>query len=191
MKQDLFVNLGGGVLLIIAGALLTVLLTRRIVGPVETLTAMAGRIAAGDLESNVRINTGDELQVLGESFNRMSESLRQSNAQLAEYQGNLEAMVRRRTEELQKAASQAQQLAQRDVLTGLANRACSTAGCICAAQAERRGDVVVAVSTSRTSTPSTGPTGETGDASSGGRLAAERQRARRRHRSDRCRRSCW
>ena len=147
MKQDLLVNLGGGLLLIVAGALLTVLLTRRIVGPVETLTAMAGRIAEGDLDAKVLINTGDELQVLGESFNRMSESLRQSKAQIAEYQENLESMVRRRTEELQKVALQAQQLAQRDVLTGLANRALLNSRLhLALAQAERRGDKVVVAS---------------------------------------------
>lgn len=147
MQQDVLINLGGGLLLIIAGALLTVLLTRRIVGPVETLTAMAGRIAAGDLEANVNIRTGDELQVLGESFNRMSESLRQSQAQIAEYQNNLEEMVRRRTEELQRAASQAHQLAQRDMLTGLPNRALLNSRLhLALAQAERRGDKVVVAS---------------------------------------------
>ena len=144
IKGNLAEALASGLLLILIGAFLTVLLTRKIVGPLESLTSMAERVASGDLEGSVDIRTGDELQVLGESFNRMGVSLRQSKAQITEYQGGLEEIVKRRTAELQKAANQAQQLAQRDVLTGLANRSLLNSRLHFAlAQAERRNDRVV------------------------------------------------
>ncbi len=66
---------------------------RRITDPVVRLTAAAREIAGGKYGEQISIQTGDELEVLGEQFNQMSRQLEQSYAQLEE-------RVRARTKEL-------------------------------------------------------------------------------------------
>ncbi len=66
---------------------------RRITDPVVRLTAAAREIAGGKYGAQISIQTGDELEVLGEQFNQMSRQLEQSYAQLEE-------RVRARTKEL-------------------------------------------------------------------------------------------
>lgn len=59
----------------VAGALLS----RRIAGPLEKLARAAGAVAGGDLDQNVPAESDiRELHSLGETFNHMTESLRQS-----------------------------------------------------------------------------------------------------------------
>ena len=64
----------GIVLSIFAG----LLLARRIVRPIQALQLGASRIAAGELNHHIDVTTGDELQVLAEGFNDMTEKLRES-----------------------------------------------------------------------------------------------------------------
>ena len=52
--------------------------------------------------------TGDEIQYLGESFNRMIEALASSQRQISEYQELLEKKIKERTEQLEKAMLAAQ-----------------------------------------------------------------------------------
>lgn len=66
---------------------------RRITGPIADFTAAAGRIADGDFSHPIRVQTGDELQVLADRFNAMAEHLKES------YE-TLEERVAQRTEEL-------------------------------------------------------------------------------------------
>ena len=47
------------------------LMIRRITGPVNTLSQAAARVGQGDFSVSVNIRTGDEIEDLGESFNRM------------------------------------------------------------------------------------------------------------------------
>lgn len=88
-----------GVLL--AGAVLVSLfLSRRMTGPIQLLTQGARRIGSGDLGLRLAIRTGDELEALGDQFNRMAAHLRDSYA-------TLERKVIERTSELEKARDQA------------------------------------------------------------------------------------
>jgi len=64
----------GIVLSIIAG----LLLARRIVRPIQALQLGAGRIAAGELDHHIDVNTGDELETLADEFNEMTVKLRES-----------------------------------------------------------------------------------------------------------------
>jgi len=78
-----------GVLLELLGALLAAallaglagtLLANRIARPLEELARAAGGVAAGDLEQRVPVEDGiRELHGLGQAFNRMTDSLRESN----------------------------------------------------------------------------------------------------------------
>ena len=81
--------------------LLGILLSRiqavRITQPVQALTQAAIDLAAGQRSVRVNINSGDELQVLGYSFNRMVEELSNSYRELEEMNRTLEHKVEERT----------------------------------------------------------------------------------------------
>ena len=84
----------------VLGLLLSVLaslvLARRMVAPIRLLQAGAARIGAGDLGHRIAVRTGDELETLGEEFNRAAARLEESYA-------NLEQKVEARTRELADA----------------------------------------------------------------------------------------
>lgn len=102
---------------------LTLLFTRRLVQPVRELASTAREVANGHLGQTVSIRTNDELADLGRAFQQMIDSLGASRARLLEYQNLLEDRVQARTRELEHATAQAVDLAQRDTLTKLPNRA--------------------------------------------------------------------
>jgi signal transduction histidine kinase/ActR/RegA family two-component response regulator len=85
------------ILLFAAGLVLAVLasllLARRMVAPIQILQAGASRIGAGELGHRIRVETGDELEALGEEFNRTATQLQASY-------GTLEQKVEERTQEL-------------------------------------------------------------------------------------------
>src|SRR5262249_46225362 len=62
-----------GALLVVGLALAVIaglFLARRMVVPIQTLRAGAARIGSGDLSQRISIKTGDELEALGDQFNR-------------------------------------------------------------------------------------------------------------------------
>ncbi|HWV91522.1 MAG TPA: GAF domain-containing protein, partial [Burkholderiales bacterium] len=91
------------VALIVAGLLFSALaalyLARSMVRPIRTLQEGAQRIGAGDLDSQIDVRTGDELETLAGQFNSMTAQLRES------YTG-LERKVEERTAELQQTLEQ-------------------------------------------------------------------------------------
>lgn len=52
------------------------LIGRRIMGPLAALNAGASRIGGGDFEHKIQIDTGDEIQDLGQVFNKMADDLK-------------------------------------------------------------------------------------------------------------------
>src|SRR3989442_10052793 len=74
-------------------------LARKIGRPIEALQAGAARIGGGDLGHRIDVRTRDELQDLGEQFNRMAGQLQESYA-------TLEQKVHDRTRELSEALEQ-------------------------------------------------------------------------------------
>jgi signal transduction histidine kinase/CheY-like chemotaxis protein len=81
---------------------LAVFLARSLSTPVVDLRRAVTRIGAGDLGARASVSTGDELQDLGEEFNRMAERLQASYAELEE-------RVEERTRELAQRKDEADQ----------------------------------------------------------------------------------
>ena len=117
-------------LLLGAAVLVATLIGRRLVRPIRRLVEGTERVAEGDLET--RVNVGrrrDELGLLADSFNRMTDQLQAQREQIIGYSQRLEETVASRTSELAEANAQQQsanrqlaQLATTDELTGLWNR---------------------------------------------------------------------
>ncbi len=73
--------------------LASLFVARRVVRPLEMLRKGVERIGGGDMSLRLDVKTGDEIELLAEEFNRMTENLRQA------YTG-LEQKVAERTQEL-------------------------------------------------------------------------------------------
>jgi signal transduction histidine kinase len=99
------------VALMVAGLLFSALaalwLARSMARPIGVLQEGAQRIGAGDLDAQIEVKTGDELESLADQFNRMTAQLRESYA-------GLERKVEERTAELQETLEQ--QTATSDIL---------------------------------------------------------------------------
>jgi signal transduction histidine kinase len=90
-------------LLLLAGLVISAVgalaLARGMVRPIRTLDEGARRIGTGDLDQQIVVRTGDELEGLADQFNRMTAQLRESYA-------GLERKVDERTQELTNSLEQ-------------------------------------------------------------------------------------
>ncbi len=91
-QRGALVVLGGGLALLLTLILLTL---RQALRPIATLTETAQAVAAGNLQREAPIESGDELGVLAETFNSMT-------AQLRELIAGLEQNVEERTRDLER-----------------------------------------------------------------------------------------
>lgn len=89
--QPIFV-IGLGAL--IMAALLGLVSTQLLTGPITRLTAVARQVSEGDLAARARVESGDEIGVLAETFNGMT-------AELSQTLSGLEQRVAERTEALE------------------------------------------------------------------------------------------
>ncbi len=98
--EPIYNSIFRSVLLLVAALMLALLsglaLARRMVIPIRALSDGAARLGRGDLAHRIAIDTGDELESLGDQFNLMAERLEESYA-------NLERKVEERTEQLEAA----------------------------------------------------------------------------------------
>jgi PAS domain S-box-containing protein len=63
--------------LVTAGVILAFILSNRIIEPLRQLTTTTTRIAGGDLDAHVTVNSHDEVGVLAAEYNRMAARIRQ------------------------------------------------------------------------------------------------------------------
>ena len=72
-----FITLGLALTLMVVGVAVEFSLSNAIVGPVRQLTDATTRVAAGDLDAAVPVQSADEIGALAEGFNRMAERIRE------------------------------------------------------------------------------------------------------------------
>ena len=87
---------------LVIGAAVIAWVSNRMIGPIRELHQGAKVIGSGNLEYRVNIKTDDEIEWLGEQFNKMAEELKFSHA-------TLEQKVQDKTHELGKANAQLEQ----------------------------------------------------------------------------------
>ena len=82
-------------------SIITALIARSLTNPISTLAKVADSISHGDFSAHVPVSTTDEIGLLGEAFNRMTEELNQSF-------NILEVRVAERTADLETARQQSE-----------------------------------------------------------------------------------
>lgn len=98
LRTSGFLLLGLGMALVAS-----LLVARRVVRPLEMLRKGVQRIGGGDMSARLDVKTGDEIELLAEEFNKMTENLR------AAYDG-LERKVAQRTRDLAVANERLKEL---------------------------------------------------------------------------------
>jgi two-component system NtrC family sensor kinase len=79
--------------------------TTRIIRPLQRMAVAARDISRGDLSHKVEVSSRDEIGELADSFNRMTDHLREANAKLVDWGRTLEKKVEERTRELREIQS--------------------------------------------------------------------------------------
>jgi two-component system, NtrC family, sensor kinase len=101
--QMLYYVIGGLVLL---GALIALLIWYYVDRPVKTLMAGTERLGAGELGTQIDIESRDELGELAQSFNHTSLELLKANDEITAWAQTLESRVEEKTRELTSAQQQ-------------------------------------------------------------------------------------
>jgi two-component system NtrC family sensor kinase len=110
-----------GVLVVLA---ITYFITRSMIHPLEEMVKASNRIAAGDLDHSVAIESNDEIGILADSFNKMLASIKTMKLELEEWGRTLEEKVNKRTEELVAVQTQ---MAQSEKLASIGRLAAGVA----------------------------------------------------------------
>ena len=90
-----------GVFIIISFLLIFILFNQFVTIPIGKFIKSVRSMGKGELGSEVKVYTNDELGELAAAFNKMSIDLKKSQDALKEYSENLELLVTKRTEELE------------------------------------------------------------------------------------------
>ncbi|OJH41089.1 ATP-binding protein [Cystobacter ferrugineus] len=77
LTQRLYLKLGAVIGIALFSGMLAVVLSRRQTRPVRQLQALAHALGQGDMARRVHIQTGDEMEELGEAFNQMATHIAQ------------------------------------------------------------------------------------------------------------------
>jgi two-component system sensor histidine kinase MtrB len=71
-----------GLVLLLLISLVTLIVVRQVVKPVREAIRVAGEFTAGDFRQRMKVNSKDEISILGNTFNEMAESLEKQFARL-------------------------------------------------------------------------------------------------------------
>jgi len=86
------VAFAGGVAVVIS-ALIALLLSERITLPLRNMRSLAARMAEGDFTQRLRLKRGDEIGILGDSFDSLADSLQQTLDELQREQVRLRGIL--------------------------------------------------------------------------------------------------
>jgi two-component system, sensor histidine kinase len=81
-----------GLVCVLLGMVVSLIFARRLTKPIKVLDRVTEQVAGGDLTVKAHVSTGDELERLANSFNRMTEALAKTQGDLVasqEYTGNI------------------------------------------------------------------------------------------------------
>ena len=109
---------------LISAITLGTLINQWIFQSIFRLSYAAQTIASGELDQKVETQNVQELELLAQSFNSITQRLQALFHNLEKANTNLEQRVAKRTKELQQANKQLQRLANIDSLTQISNRHC-------------------------------------------------------------------
>jgi signal transduction histidine kinase/ActR/RegA family two-component response regulator len=115
LRQDAFDPTKGLLLflvVVLVAATIARFTMRLLARPLSLLEAGIHSVSRGKLEPIQISKTGDEIEFLGESFNRMIDTLASSKEEIQEYHELLEQRIRQRTEELEESTLSAQAASQ-------------------------------------------------------------------------------
>jgi signal transduction histidine kinase/DNA-binding response OmpR family regulator len=109
--------------ILLIGLTVTVLLTNRITSPIRRLVQATRSLSEGRLDTQVVVNSRDEVSDLADSFNIMADRLRVSREDIRQHQQSLEHEVAQRTDELSQAliAAEAASKAKSDFLATMSH----------------------------------------------------------------------
>lgn len=91
---------------LLATILVVALIVNAVVRPITSLVEATGQISRGDFSTIVNIDQRDEIGQLAETFNAMTESLKQSRDEIEQYNRTLEEKIIERTRQLENAQAQ-------------------------------------------------------------------------------------
>jgi signal transduction histidine kinase len=86
---------------VLVGVLLSFQVANPIIRPIQRLTEVTKRLAAGDLAQRATVTSKDEIGALAGAFNQMAIDLARSKEEIDQYSKTLEERVLRRTRELE------------------------------------------------------------------------------------------
>ncbi|MDR6879871.1 methyl-accepting chemotaxis protein [Bacillus sp. 3255] len=113
---------------LIVGAVLLLWILRSIISPLQQMIRLSRSISDGDLTEQISIRRRDELGVLGNSFNEMSQSLRSVLYQVSENAVQLSASAQQLASSSEQSAASSEQIAvkMQEAANGTGQQASST-----------------------------------------------------------------
>lgn len=102
-RKTIWVSILAALLLAVAGYFASALLSRRLSGPLAVLTQIAESMASGSYRQTIELRTDDEIGILAQAFQKMSDAIERRDASLADINQNLEHKIEERTREVQQA----------------------------------------------------------------------------------------
>ena len=107
MQRGAIIIVGFTVVIMIVLAVFMAFYVRRFIRkPVKQLTAGVHRVAAGDLDHQISVESATEIGELARAFNQMTVDLKKARQEIEEWGRNLEDRVQERTAELEQMQAQ-------------------------------------------------------------------------------------